>query len=147
MIQKKIPKNWLIFLVGILFVMSLIPGEGKKALSQEAIIATDWECNTALDCPICVGGFGNVTGIPESDLSFFEELAYAKCDNNGKCRLSEYCLIWDCPENTFRVNETGGRVECSSVQRTLLDNTLVKFNENPKLIFGVILLIIVYFML
>ena len=147
-LMKKLPENWLMWAIGILFVMSIMPGQGIKAADQQAIIETDYLCSVSTDCPVCVGGFADATGILESNLTFFEELAYAKCDNNGKCRISEYCLVWGCPTGSYRTNESGGaNIPCKSVKTTVLDNTLMKVNENPKLFLGIVVLFIVWLML
>lgn len=144
---KKLPKNWLIWLVGLLFVMSVMPGEGEKAANQQAIIATDYTCTEDTDCPTCVGGFTEINGsIAEEDFTFFEEIAYAKCEA-GTCRLSEFCIVWDCPAGSTTLNATGGIVPCESVKQTLLDNTIAKLRDNPALFLGLIALIAALFML
>lgn len=98
-------------IVLILFAMSIMPGEGSKAASQQAIKATEFTCQTNDDCPVCVGS-GLVN---DSELN-------AQCISN-ECFLSDACLIWDC----------GTAEDCRSVKSTLLDNTVGRFNENPVL--------------
>ena len=146
----ELPKNWLIWAIGILFVMSIMPGEGTKAANQEAVTESEYICNLDTECPTCVGGYSSIpAGTLESNLTFFEELAYAKCDTTiNRCRLSEYCLVWGCPEGSYRVNETGGaNIPCVSVKQTLLDNTINKMSANPKLFLGAVVLIAIWLML
>lgn len=131
---KKFKREWLIWGVLILFAMSVMPGEGTKATDQQAIVETKYICETDEDCPTCIGG--GLIKYNETEPSFFGELSYADC-LNGKCWLSDTCLIWDC-----------GEVEdCKSVKQTILDNTLAKINQRPGLLFAGILLAIAYFML
>lgn len=129
-------KNIIIWVIIVLFALSILPGEGQKAADQQAIVATEYSCIDDTDCPTCVGGFVTINSTVEEDFTFLEELAYAQCDN-GYCRLSEYCLIWDC----------GNVEECISVKQTILDNTVVKFQENPIWLLAIIGLIVAYLML
>jgi hypothetical protein len=145
--ETKLPKNWLIWVIGILFVMSVYPGEGTKAADQQAIIESEYGCSVDTDCPSCVGGFADIpVGALETNLTFYEELAYADCVNS-RCRLSEYCLIWNCPSGSVKINATLGESPCISVKQTLLDNTIRKASDNPKLFLGVIILVVVYLLL
>lgn len=137
MAKKKLPKNILIWAVGILFIMSIYPGQGEKAASQQAIISTDYTCTEDTDCPTCVGGFTEINeSILVEDFSFFEEIAYAKCET-GTCQLSEFCIVWDC----------GTDLSCESVKQTLLDNTIAKLRDRPIVFLGIVGLIIAMLML
>jgi len=134
---KNIKKEHIIWIVGILFFMSIYPGQGTKAVDQQAIVVTDNMCAVDTDCPVCVGGFAKLNDtVKEDELTFFQELSYAKCVS-GKCRLSEYCLVWDC----------GKSAGCDSVKQTLLDNTLSRLNENPALTLGIVALVVALLLL
>lgn len=129
MAKFKLNRNMLLWIVGILFIMSVMPGEGTKAASQEAIVSTDYTCNIDSDCPKCVG-----KGLADANATAFPgELSYAACVNH-RCDLSEYCLVWDCG-NSQLANGTSSPIACKSVKRTLLDNTLVKLNQHPMWLF------------
>jgi hypothetical protein len=163
--MKQLPKNWLIWLVGILFVMSVMPSNGTKANDQQAIITSEYICSSDDDCPRCIGGYADITGILEENLTFYEELAFGVCDTSkNRCRLSEYCLVWDCPKSAAletdkecvtaadcKEGETcpSGKcvAQCQSVRRTLLDNTIGKVRQNPKIFLFIGLGLIAYFML
>lgn len=134
---KKFDSKIILWIVGILFVMSLFPGEGTKAASQQAVVNTDYTCTQATDCPTCIRLPVDInTSKAVEEFTFLEELAYAQC-TAGTCELSEYCIVWDC----------GNAENCQEVKQTLLDNTIGKLQENPMYaIFG-ILLIVAYFML
>lgn len=136
MAKKKLPKNWLMWAIGILFVMSVMPGEGSKAANQQAIVATQYSCTVDTDCPKCVGG--GLIDYNASSSNFLGELSYADC-LEGVCQMSDACLIWDCP--------TGADPSCQSIKQTLLDNTFVKFNDNPMLLILTLGLVVAYFML
>ena len=129
-------KNIIVWIVGILFIMSIMPGEGEKIdETQQSMVDTIYTCDTSSDCPKCVGG-----GIEEfnaSDPSFLGELGHATCEREV-CQLSDACLIWDCG-NT--------QAECSSVKQTLFDNTIGKFNESPGLFVAILALFAIYLML
>jgi len=103
----------LIIVILGLFVLTLIPGEGTRASDQQAIVEKDYTCSVDADCPTCVGG------IAGTNVSFFDELSYAKCVN-GKCHLSSSCLNWDC-------NNAGG---CTSIRQSLFDNLIAYFNTH-----------------
>lgn len=126
----------LIAVIGVLFAMSIIPGQGIKAGNQQAMISyEEYPCTTNADCPTCVGG-----GIEEYNVSnptYLGELSGGYC-SAGKCVLSDSCLIWSCPES---------QADCKSVKQTLLDNTIGKFNQNPMLLVLIIGLIIAFLML
>ena len=128
MAKIKFDKNILLWIVGALFIMSVMPGEGTKAASQQAIVSTNYICNVKEYCPKCVGA-----GLAKANATAFPgELSYADCIDS-RCELSEYCLVWDCG-NSQLFNGTGN-APCKSVKRTLLDNTLVKVNQHPALLF------------
>ena len=122
-------KEYWLWIIGILFVMSIMPGEGTKASSQQALVESNYICTSDSQCPKCVGG--GIISINESntDPGFLEELSYGKCIE-GKCQLSDACLIWDCP--------VGSDATCKSVKQTLLDNTIGRMNDNPISLFGLI---------
>lgn len=134
--MKKLPKNWLLWIIGALFVMSMMPGEGTKASDQQTIVASKYTCTTKDDCPSCV--LGGIVEYQEINTTFFGELSYAECVG-GVCELSDACIIWDCPPTADP--------ECKSVKQTILDNTIGKVNENPKLFFIGALFIVAFFML
>lgn len=138
--MKKLPKNLMLWIIGILFIMSVFPGQGTKAANQQALVMQDYSCETDTDCPKCVGG--GIIAYNESDSNFFGDLSYAKCDaEKKKCILSDACLVWDCGDKQTQDGT------CNSIKKTLLDNTIVKFNENPWIILFIIGLIVAFFML
>lgn len=140
---KKLPKNLWLWVVGILFVMSVMPGEGTKAASQQAIVATEYICNEDADCPVCVGG--GFIEYNESDDNFLGELSYAKCVDS-KCELSDACVIWECPSGSTR-DVDGEIIPCKSVKQTILDNTIGKFNDSPAILLLIVGLVLAYIML
>lgn len=109
--------NWIIWVVLAFVAMNFIPGEGTKAADQQAIVSTQYSCATAADCPVCV-----MSGIAEANTTGLGQFSYSAC-TGGKCQLTEYCVVWDCPPSASS--------NCQSVKRTLLDNTLGKLNQNP----------------
>ena len=109
------------WIVGILFVMSVMPGDGTKAADQQAIVMSEYTCTADKDCPVCVGG--GIEKFNESDQTFLGELSASQCVNNA-CVLSDACLIWDC----------GNAADCNSIKKTLLDNTIERANDNPSLL-------------
>lgn len=142
----KLPKNAMLWVIGILFAMSVIPGNGEKAADQQAIVVSDYICTTSADCPVCVGaGLFEVNETLGTDLPFGQELSYAECVA-GKCEMSEYCLVWDCPADSMLETEDGN-VACSSIKQTVLDNTIGRLSGNPLLIIGIVGGIIVFLML
>ncbi len=143
--KLKLPKNWIIWLVGIFFIMSVMPGEGTKAEDNQAIVATEYLCSTVDDCPKCTGGGLIEFNETAEEHGFFEELSFSDCVN-GKCELSDACIVWDCPEGA-ELETDDGPVPCESVKQTLLDNTIGRFNENPVMFLLIIGLIVAYFML
>jgi Na+-transporting methylmalonyl-CoA/oxaloacetate decarboxylase beta subunit len=119
----------LLVIVSLLFVLSIIPGQGTKAANQQAIVGTEYTCTSSKDCPVCVG-----SGIEKKDTeSFLYELNSRTCVN-GKCQQSDACLVWDC----------GNVAGCNSIKQTILDNTIVKINKYPIIIFLAIFLILIY---
>lgn len=137
--NNKLVQNVIIALTVIVLGLMLSPGQGMKAQSQQAIVATDYSCNVDKDCPKCVGG--GVVDYNVSDDGFFGELSYAKCLNK-KCQLSDACLLWDCGGvNTVEPNS------CKSIRQSLLDNTLGKINQNPFMLLLLVGLLAAYFYL
>lgn len=143
-IKFKISKTQVLWLIGILFVMSVTPGEGTKVSDQQALVTTDYLCTTVDDCPTCVGG--GIYDYNATDPSFLGELSYVECVG-GRCEMSDACLIWSCPPSAQKLNTTGGLVDCESVKQTILDNTIQKFNENPVILLLIIGAIVAFIML
>jgi hypothetical protein len=120
----------LIVIVGVITLLSILPGEGMKAADlnqfgkKTSDVGTEYSCSTVEDCPSCV-----------MDLSDFsnETKPMSSC-SNGMCTLSDACVIWDCNEAN----------NCHSIRQTLLDNTVQKFNEHPGLLIFLILIGVVY---
>jgi hypothetical protein len=134
--ETRLKSKNLIWIFAILLFMSIYPGTGYKAESQQAIVSTDLPCTTYKDCPTCVGGFMEHKEYDPLNRTIFQELSYAKCDG-GVCKLSEYCVYWNC----------GTQANCTSVKQTLLDNTVGKIQQNPMYLVGIIGLIVVFLML
>ena len=135
-------KNLLLWAIGILFVMSFLPGTGTKAANQQAIVATEYTCSANTDCPVCTGA--GIEKFNETDPTFLGELSYANCvkpsgSSTGVCHLSDACLVWDCPN--------GASSNCKSIKKTILENTFGLVNKNPLLLIGIIALVVVYFIL
>ena len=124
----------LMWVIAILFVMSMMPGEGTKAADQQAIVDSTYTCSVDEDCPVCVGA--GLVDYNETDPGFLGELSYSEC-SGGTCQLSDACLVWDC-------GEAG---DCDSIKQTLLDNTIGRFNDNPTGLIILIGLIIAFLML
>src|SRR3990167_5123685 len=121
-------KGLLVFVV-ILFIASVLPGQGTKAANQQAIMATEYTCQKTADCPVCVGA-----GLAEpGQEGFLQELSYSQCVQ-GKCQLSDACLIWDC----------GKSGNCNSIKQTLFDNTFVKLRDNSFILIVIILGLVGY---
>lgn len=132
----KLKREHIVWLIGALFVMSIWPGTGTKALDQQAIVQTDYACSVPSDCPVCAGGlFGINESKTEAELSFTEELSYASCVG-GTCRLTDLCIVWECPPGSTHLDVEGNVIPCTSIKQTLLDNTISKMNENPMLFIG-----------
>jgi hypothetical protein len=126
--MKKINPIWFIVLIA-LFAMSVIPGDGNKATSQQAIVDTTYTCTAAADCPTCVGA-----GIKTEDTEGYLAELNSKTCVGGVCQQSDACLVWDC-------GKAGG---CNSIKQTILDNTIQKFNMYPFVLIGLIALLLVY---
>jgi hypothetical protein len=129
--KMKYHKERLIWILVVLFFMSIVPSNGYKAAGDtQAIVGTTFSCQTDTDCPQCIGA-----GIENASTdTFFGELSHSKCVN-GLCSLSDSCVYWDC----------NNAENCESVKATILQNTVGRFQESPALfllIIGVILAII-----
>lgn len=140
--KYKFKPNRLIWVIAFFFIMSILPGEGTKAAGdQQAITQSIYVCEQDTDCPTCVGA-----GFADIDLEKIEagefhlgELSFSECNTEvGLCDLSEYCLVWDCGPT---------QQGCDSIKQTILDNTIVRFQENPILLLGAIGLVVAFIFL
>lgn len=137
---KNVNTKWLI-LAGVIALMYFMPGTGFKAANQQSLIMSEVGCGSDLECPKCIGGgFEDYNPL---NVTMLGELSYAKCKITapavrGTCELSDMCTYWDCPT---------GATNCESVKKTLLENTVEKFNKNPAILILVVGLVVAYFML
>lgn len=141
----KITQTQMLVVIGILFFMSVLPGEGTKVADQQALVTTDYLCTTVDECPTCVGG--GISEFNASDPTTLGELSFTECIE-GRCKMSDACLIWDCPTGAAKLNVSGGAAEeCKSVKQTILDNTIQRFNENPVILLLIIGAIVAFVLL
>lgn len=134
---KKFNKNILLWVIGILFVMSVMPGQGEKiAGDTQAITQSDIACTQDTDCPTCLGK--GLSDFNESDPTFLGELSFSECNNEGFCDLSEFCITWSCGDT---------QENCESVKQTILDNTILKLRDNPMLTLLIGAAVVAFFML
>lgn len=130
----KFKQKWLIWIIFGVFLLNFIPGTGfKMPGSQQAIVASEFTCSQDSDCPTCVGA----QFVDEDPATFPGELGVSYC-SAGKCQLSEYCIVWDCGDT---------QQNCDSIRQTILDNTFLRFQQNPTMFILLILGVVAWVML